>query len=311
MVLLMTAAADVPHRGDGTPATMTTAEAMAMPRPTADHRIAYGPDPLQFGELRLPAGAGPHPVAIVLHGGCWLAEYDLGYISGLAAALADSGIATWSLEYRRVGDDGGGWPGTFLDVGRGADHLRSLADDFGLDLGRVVAVGHSAGGHLALWLAARPRLGPGDELRGPDPLPIHGVVAIAGIADLAAYASPDGCGAAVAPLLGGPPDEVPDRVRRVSPVELVPLGVPQRLVVGALDPFVPPDHVRGYAEAAAAAGDAVRVTVVPGAGHFEPTAPEREAFATVREAVLSAVDRPRPAETQKERPRGEGSPGRE
>lgn len=289
MVLLMTAAADGPQKIDDTPVVMTTAEAMSMPRPAPDRRIAYGPAPQQFGELRLPDGPGPHPVAIVLHGGCWLSEYDLGYISGLAAALANAGVATWSLEYRRVGDDGGGWPGTFLDVGLGADHLRSLAADFGLDLGRVVTVGHSAGGHLALWLAARPGLAPGDELRGADPLPVAGVVALAGIADLAAYAAPDGCGAAVAPLLGGPPDQVPDRVRRASPIELVPLGVPQHLVVGALDPIVPPVHVRRYAEAAAAAGDAVEVVVVPAAGHFEPTVPDHEAFAPVLAAVRAAV----------------------
>ncbi len=311
MILLMTVISGGPVGDGGEPEVMTTAEAMAMPRPPADHRIAYGPDPLQFGELRLPDGPGPHPVAIVLHGGCWLAEYDLGYISGLANALADAGVATWSLEYRRVGDDGGGWPGTFLDVGRGADHLRSLAGEFGLDLGRVVTVGHSAGGHLALWLAARPRLAPDDELRGADPLPVDGVVALAAIADLAAYAAPDGCGAAVAPLLGGPPDKLAERVRRVSPIELVPLGVPQRLIVGARDPIVPPGHVRRYAEAAAASGDAVRVVVVPGAGHFEPTAPDREAFAEVREAVRSVLGLPVQGETQKERPRGEGTPGRE
>jgi len=311
MVLLMTAAADVPDGGGEPPAVMTTAEAMAMPRPSPDRRLAYGPDALQFGELRLPDGPGPHPVTIVLHGGCWLAAYDLGYISGLAAALTDEGVATWSLEYRRVGDEGGGWPGTFLDVGLGADYLRSMASEYDLDLEHVATVGHSAGGHLALWLAARPGLAADDELRGADPLAIDGVVALAGIADLAAYASADGCGAAVAPLLGGTPHEVRDRVRRVSPVELLPLGVRQHLVVGELDAIVPPDHVRRYAETATAAGDAVTVVVVPAVGHFDPVDPDREAFTAVLEAVRSVLDLPAQARTQKERPRGEGSPGRE
>jgi acetyl esterase/lipase len=232
-------------------------------------------------------------VVIVLHGGCWLSAYDLGYISGLAAALADDGIATWSLEYRRVGDDGGGWPGTFTDVGLGADHLRTLAAPFDLDLDRVVAVGHSAGGHLALWLAARPGLGPDDELRGADPLHVTGAVALAGIADLADYASPEGCGSAVAPLLGGEPAEVPERVPRVSPIERVPLGVPQHLIVGGLDPIVPLEHVRRYADRARAAGDHVEVTVISEVGHFEPVAPHTGAFGIVRDAVRAAVWRPR------------------
>ena len=145
---------------------MSAGDVLALPRPEAQHRIAYGPGPQQFGELRLPDGAGPHPVVIVVHGGCWLAEYDLGYMSSLAAALTADGVATWSIEYRRVGDDGGGWPGTFDDVGAAADHLREIAAEHELDLERVVAVGHSAGGHLALWLAARHGLSVDGGLRG-------------------------------------------------------------------------------------------------------------------------------------------------
>jgi len=271
------------------PTVLTTAEALQLPQPTPDHRLPYGPDPIQLGELRVPAGSGPHPVAVVIHGGCWLAEYDLGYMSGLANALAEAGVATWSVEYRRVGDEGGGWPGTFADVAAAADHLRALADSYQLDLTRAVALGHSAGGHLALWLAARRQLAREDPLRGTEPLTLAGVVALAGIPDLAGYAAPEGCGAAVAELLGGEPAEVPHRLRRASPIELVPLGVRQILVAGSRDSIVPIAHAARYAERAAAVGDHVEVRVVEAAGHFELVVPEGVAWPTGRDAVLELV----------------------
>jgi len=264
---------------------MTAADALALPRPVADHRLSYGPHPLQFGELRLPEGSGPHPVAIVVHGGCWIAEYDLGYISGLAAALAKDGIATWSIEYRRVGDPGGGWPGTFADVAAAADHLTKLAAEHPLALDRVVAVGHSAGGHLALWLAARHRLKAEDPLRGPTPLPLVGTVALAGIPDLATYAAPTGCGSAVAGLLGGEPSTVPDRLQRTSPIEMAPLGIPQILVVGRFDTIVPLHQAHRYAVAAGEAGDRVEVCEIASAGHFELAVADGDAWLTVRESV--------------------------
>ncbi len=270
-------------------AVMTAADSLALPRPAPDHRLAYGGDPLQFGDLRLPEGDGPYPVAIVIHGGCWLAEYDLGYISGLADALTGAGIATWSIEYRRVGDDGGGWPGTFQDVADAADHLREIASEYDLDLDRVAAVGHSAGGHLALWLAARKRLEGEDPLRGEAPLALNGVVALAGITDLAAYAAPDGCGAAVEPLLGGALSDVSDRLQRASPIAMVPFGITQILVIGELDPIVPRTQATSFAEAARQMGEMVAVVEISGAGHFELVDPTHAAFQNVREAVLKAI----------------------
>ena len=118
-------------------------------------KIAYGSDPLQFGELHVPAGEGPFPVVIFIHGGCWLAEYDITTTRPLAGALRDQGIAVWNLEYRRVGNPGGNYPGLLLDIGSGTDHLKQLASDYPLDLSRVIVMGHSAGGHLALWTGAR------------------------------------------------------------------------------------------------------------------------------------------------------------
>src|SRR5262245_6784070 len=120
----------------------------------AGERISYGTDPLQFGELTLPAGQGPHPLVINVHGGVWLAAYSIDHTHAMARALADSGFAVWNLEYRRVGHEGGGWPGTFLDVSHGVEHARALASSRPIDLARVCLMGHSAGGHLALWLGA-------------------------------------------------------------------------------------------------------------------------------------------------------------
>jgi acetyl esterase/lipase len=269
---------------------MNAADVLALPQPVADYRLSYGEGPLQFGDLRLPKGEGPFPVVIVIHGGCWLAEYDLGYMSSIADALTESGFATWSIEYRRVGDDGGGWPGTFQDVADGADHLLEIALEHSLDLDRVAAFGHSAGGHLALWLAGRKWLDPEDPLRGEGPLALNGVVALAGITDLAAYAAPDGCGSAVSVLIGGEPPEVPERVRRASPIQMVPSGMTQTLVIGEHDSIVPADQAQTFADAARRMGDAVDVIEISGAGHFELVDPTHHGFAVIRYAVVKAVE---------------------
>lgn len=268
---------------------LTVQDVLAWPAVSADHRIAYGnDDPLQFGELRLPKGPGPHPVAIVIHGGCWLSRYDLTHIGNLCAALTRAGVATWSLEYRRVGDSGGGWPGTFEDVAHGADHLRALARMHRLDLRRVIAVGHSAGGHLALWLAARHRLPRDSELRTPAPVQLRGVVSLAGVPDLRRFKRP-GCSDAVIQLLGGTPEKVPGRYQQASPIELLPLGVPQRLIHGHRDGIVSLDLARDYEAAAVKNGDDVRLIDLEEAGHFELIAPRSSAWPAVEEAVLSLL----------------------
>lgn len=262
---------------------MTTAEALEMPQPPADARLDYATHPSGFGDLRLPPGDGPFPVVVLIHGGCWLADYDLGYISGLAAAITAEGYATWSIEYRRVGETGGGWPGTFEDVAAAADHLRILARSYPLDLNRVVTVGHSAGGHLALWLAARHVLAPDDPLRGADPLALAGVISLAGIPDLEAYNAPEGCGAAVPGLLGGQPAEHPERLKRVSPILLLPLGLPQVMISGGQDSIVPAEHARNYAEAGGS--DPITDVVVESAGHFELATPRGRAWRELRNAL--------------------------
>jgi acetyl esterase/lipase len=269
---------------------LTVQDVLKLPVPAADHRLAYGGDPLQFGDLRLPQGAGPHPVVIVLHGGAWLAQYNLDHVASFCAALTRAGVATWSLEYRRVGNPGGGWPGTFTDVARGADHLRILAGPHRLDLDRVAVVGHSAGGHLALWLAGRRRLPKGSPLYADTPLPVRGVVSLAGVTDLRKFRLRMDV---VDQLLGGKPDDVPGRYEQTSPLELLPLGVPQWLLHGARDGLVPIALAKEYEAAAKKKGDDVRLTLFEAAGHFELIVPESSAWPAVRDAVLSVLKRER------------------
>ena len=260
-----------------------------LPVPPADHRIAYGDDPLQFGELRLPEGKGPHPVAVVIHGGCWFSEYDIRHVGNFAAALTKTGVATWVLEYRRIGDAGGGWPGTFEDVARGADYLRVLGRSYPLDLKRVVVVGHSAGAQLALWLAARRQLPKSSPLYAPKPLPLRGVISLAGITDMKAFRPR--CDDAVSQLLGGPPEKFPQRYQQTSPIELLPLGVRQWLFHGARDRIVPVGQSREYEAAAKKRGDHVKLTVLDDAGHFELIAPQSSAWHAVEEAVRALLNK--------------------
>ncbi|MDB5893155.1 MAG: hypothetical protein JWQ88_686 [Rhodoferax sp.] len=246
----------------------------ALPLPAAvppEHRIAYGPAPEQFGELRLPPGAGPHPVILLIHGGCWRNRYDLVYITRLAAWLTARGWATWTIEYRRLGDAGGGWPGTLTDAGLALDALRQIARQHPLDLGQVVAAGHSAGGHLALWLTTRGRLSTSSDLHVANPLPVAGVLGLAAITDLDGFriGPADTCHAAVEPLMQGGPDSVPAHYADASPMRRLPLGVPVALVQGDEDDTVSAESVRCFADAALAAGDIVRRWALPGAGHFD------------------------------------------
>lgn len=279
-------------------------EILRRPAPDPGLRIAYGPDPSQFGELRLPSGAGPHPTLIVLHGGFWRVRHDLTLMGHLCIALQAVGLATWNLEYRRVGQAGGGWPGTPLDVARGADHLREIAPAHTLDLTRVYTLGHSAGGHLALWLAARPRLPHGSTLHGGQPLPPAGAISLGGVADLhAAQALGLGNGA-VDEFLGGPPDRYPQRYAEAAPATLLPLGVPQLLVHGTLDASVPYAVAESYQRAALLAGDRAELFTLSGSDHFDPMDPRSSDWPSVREELLRFMrgdDHHRGTEAQRRR----------
>jgi len=243
---------------------------LQLPPPKADARIPYGKDQFQFGDLRLPSGQGPHPVAIFIHGGFWRAAYDLLHAGHLCAALTRAGFATWNLEYRRVGNPGGGWPGTFDDVLHGAGHVRALRQKYALDLNRTVAAGHSAGGHLVLWLAAQRAI----DLRG--------VASLAGVSDLRrAYALQLG-GGVVTQLLGGTPSQVPSRYAAASPKELLPISVPQRLVHGTDDNIVPFELSENFAQASKNA----HLVPLKGAGHFELIDPRSREWPTVQKSIL-------------------------
>jgi len=266
----------------------------ALPSRAPDRRVAYGEDSSQYGELRVPAGPGPHPVVVLIHGGCFKAAYATARdLAPMGDALKADGIATWNVEYRRLGQPGGGWPGTYLDVGRAVDHLRALAGPYALDLGRVVVVGHSAGGHLAMWAAARSRLPTGSPLYVTDPLPVRGVIDLAGPVDLTAnipgYESL--CrDSVITSLLGGTPTAVPERYTHTSAIKLLPLGIPQVLVLGEHEDFVPRPLAETYTRAAAQAGDPVRLVVIPGVGHFEIASPRATTWPRVASAIRSLLD---------------------
>jgi acetyl esterase/lipase len=236
------------------------ARAAARYRPGELH--AYGPDPDQHAELRLPDGEGPHPVAVVLHGGFWRAGYTRRNTTAVAVALAEAGWATWNVEYRR---GAGAVRRTLEDV---AAATRALAQvDAPLDLGRVVAVGHSAGGHLALWLAAERK--------------VTSAVALAGVCDLAAAADADLGDGAVAEFLGGPAGEHP----AADPARRLPLGVPLLLVHGGGDDRVPVEHSRAFEATASAAGDECRLLELDGADHFDVIDPRSAPWPRIEAAL--------------------------
>jgi len=258
----------------------------------ADHRIAYGDHPMQFGDLRIPEGEGPWPFAILIHGGCWQSIASLQYFDRVAEAITAMGVVTWNIEYRPVDVEGGGWPGTFLDVANGVDKLRDIALEYDLGMERVITLGHSAGGHLALWAAGRPRVADNSELYVEDPLPVGGVVSLAGIPELRRYRAldPPTCGEGIVDrLMGGGPRQVPDRYLHGSPFQMLPLNVAQIHITGRNDDIVPFRQVSRYNYESQSAGDDSQLIVVDDAGHYEVVWPGTEAWARVEEAVRTML----------------------
>jgi acetyl esterase/lipase len=232
--------------------------------------VAYGAHPDQVANLHLPAEeGGPWPAVALLHGGFWRRRWDRTTTTPLARDLAARGFAAWNLEYRRAG-----WPTTLLDVAAGID---ALAEQEAVDADRVVVLGHSAGGQLALWAAARA----GAEAR----VRLRGAVSLAGVLDLVAGARANLGDGACQAFLGGGPADVPDRYALASPAARVPLGVRQLLVHGPLDDVVPPSQSRDYAAAARGAGDEVELVEPAGADHFDVVEPAHPAWLEVVERL--------------------------
>jgi dipeptidyl aminopeptidase/acylaminoacyl peptidase len=236
-----------------------SADILTDPPPAAaDARLAYGPEPLQFGDLRAPAGNGPFPLALVLHGGYWQATYNVIHTGRLCEALTAEWLVTWNLEYRSVGVPGGEWPGPREDLELALSYVDRLplAHD-----GRTVLVGHSAGGQLALWTAKHARL------------PVLALAPVSDVRDAAERRGPES-----APARFMAPEHYADG----SPIELLPLGVRQILIHGTADDSVPYEMSERYVEAAG--GEAELVTL-EGAGHFEPIDPQALQFAETLAAV--------------------------
>ena len=267
---------------------MAWPDLLERPRPEPDTTISYGEDPLQVVDLWLPQGEGPHPVVLMVHGGCWQTEIaDRTIMNWIADDLRRRGIAVWNIDYRGV-DRGGGYPNTFLDVASAADALRHHSARHRLDLGRLVAAGHSAGGHLALWLAGRHRLPSSSPIRTGDPIAIRTVVSLGGLPDLELAATPpgSGCGTKVIERLVGPPTLSSRNVYADTSVpRLAPLGVKQVLINGRQDRIIPTAYAIDYETKMRAAGDDVRVRFIDDTGHVELIAPETKAWAAAVEEI--------------------------
>jgi acetyl esterase/lipase len=270
----------------------TISDVYKLPSRPADQRLFYGSDSLQFGDLRLPDEPGPHPVAIIIHGGCWMSFASLKYTSPLADALRNEGIATWNVEYNRVGNPNGGWPGTFTDLAKGTDFLRQLSDDYPLDLSNVIVIGHSAGAHLALWVASRHKITPGSEIYSNDPLPVRGVVALASPTDMERSIGPvyEYCrDSVITKLIGGLPDEVPENYDNTSPISLLPIGVPQRLMVGELDIPLLLGQMSAYSDSALKLNEDIQLDTIEHVWHNELAIPGSISWLKVRATIKSLL----------------------
>lgn len=254
---------------------MSAEDILDKPQPPPDERVPYGGDPNQFLELRVPSVKAPYPVLLNIHGGYWRAKYNLTHAGHLCEALRAAGFATFNAEYRRVGNPGGGWPGTFEDIRSAYRFLQQESARFRLDLNRFVIMGHSAGGQLALCLAAH------------EPS-LRNAISLAGVVDLkqafARHLSND----AVVEFLGGNPGAVPEHYREADPMELSISPARQWLLHGAIDDTVPPEFSRDYVARKKKARESVELMEIPHAGHFDLIDPGGKAFQQVRIAVIAA-----------------------
>jgi acetyl esterase/lipase len=256
----------------------STDDILTRQQPSPGERVKYGADPNQFIEVRLPHSQSSHPAVMNVHGGFWRAKYDLTHAGYLCEALRGAGVATFNIEYRRAGNPGGGWPGTFEDIRSAYRFIRQNYSKFHLDLDRLTVMGHSAGGQLALCLA------------GHD-ASVRNVISLAGVVDLkktfALHLSND----AVQEFLGGKPDAVPEHYHEADPMELA-IQARQWLLHGTNDDTVPPEMSRDYVRQKKKSGEKVELIEIPQASHFDLIDPASEAWKKVLGTVQRAVAPP-------------------
>jgi len=257
--------------------------------PPPGKRVQYGADPIQFAELRFPPGKGPFPLLFVIHGGWWLSANDLHHIGHLCTKFTSYGIITCNLEYRRIGDLGGGWPGTFLDVANAVEYFKKgLASDPRVNIKRAAILGHSAGGHLALWLGAKHRLPRSSILYTGRDRWLIATISLAGITDLRSAWELGLGDNGVEKLIGGSPNQLPERYAEASPMELLPFGLKEFLIHGRNDDRVPISQSERFAKTARAAGDKTTLIALDDIGHFELIDPESRAWDIVAHSTLTA-----------------------
>jgi len=301
--LSLVVAALSPGAGAAAPAPavpMKLAEYMVLRGPAPSATYTYGEAPSQYAELFLPPGKGPFPVAVLVHGGCWTREFGgIVQLRNLAGALATRGIASWNVEYRRVDEPGGGYPGTYQDINAALDLLADKArrppldldPDLDLDLDHLVAVGHSAGGQLVQWMAGRARIPAASPLHPSGMLQVRRVVSLGGLADLRREAAliESSCDRTTLQLAGSPSATRPDVFSDTNAAELLPNGSRTILVTGELDKVSPPRVAQDYARRARAAGDAAEVVILPGASHYDEVSATSASWPLVLQAIESAL----------------------
>ena len=281
--LLLVPAADKPT---------TLSDYMKFSGPNPDEKLSYGGAPYQFVEVFQPRGPGPFPVVVLIHGGCFKNEYQgMPQMRGIAGALSSQGMAVWSIEYRGVDEPGGGYPGTFQDVNAALDMLAVQAQGRHFDMDRVVAVGHSAGAYLALWIAGRALVPASSPLHDTQSIPVRNVVALGGFGDLRPYREhlQESCEFSISQITGVPSAERQDVYADTTPLELSPNGSHTVFINGELDNFAPPQDARDYADRVRKRGDSAETVVLAGASHYDEVSITSPCWRVVLGVIMKAA----------------------
>ena len=277
--LLATALLALPHGTVAAP--MSLDDYLALTGPAPGVHIAYGAAPSQYAQLFRPEGSGPFPVVVLVHGGCWTVAFGgITQMRNVAGALAAQGIAVWNVEYRRVDEPGGGYPGTYEDMHAALDSLQQHASRYQLDTGRIVAMGHSAGGQLVQWIAGREQLPKSSPLYRDKYLPVKNILSLGGLADLRHEKDliKSSCERDIAQLAGSASTDRPDIYSDTKAADLMPNGSRTVLATGELDTISPPRVAHDYAARAIKAGDHAEVLILPGASHYDEIAATSNAW---------------------------------